>query len=104
MNLVKFLLNTGTATPFESTVIPILRIVLMVVCALCAITLIVIVMNMESNPEGGANVVTGATDSFYSQNQSSTKEGRLKKLMIVFSIILAVCAILFCCTYISLGF
>jgi preprotein translocase subunit SecG len=59
---------------------------------------------MESNPEGGANVVTGATDSFYSQNQSSTKEGRLKKVMIIFSIILAISAILFCCTYISLGF
>lgn len=100
MKFLNFLLaGTGTVAPWVSTTMPILRIVFMSICAICAIVLIIIVMGMESNPEGGTNVMTGASDSFYSQNQSSTREGRLKKIMIVFSIILAVCAILFCCTY-----
>ena len=99
MKLNKFLLDAGTVAPWVSTTMPILRIVFIVICAICALALIIIVMNMESNPEGGSNIITGSNDSFYSQNMSSTKEGRLKKAMIVFSIILAVCAILFCCTY-----
>lgn len=79
------------------------RIVAIVLCAISALVIIGVVMAMESNPDGGANIVTGANDSFYSQNMSSTKEGRLKKVMIVFSIVLAVCAILYFLTFIGRG-
>lgn len=95
---LSFLLD-ATTSHFVSTVLPIARIVLMCICGACALVLIAVVMSMESNPEGGANIITGASDSFYSQNMGSTKEGRLKRIMIVFSIIFAVCAVLFFCTY-----
>ena len=75
---------------------PIIRIVLMVIIVLCAIAIIVCILRMESNPEGGRNVISGASESFYMQNQSSTKEGRLKKLIIISSITLLVVTILFC--------
>ena len=101
MNFYKFLLETSNSpvAPWVSTTMPILRIIFMAICAVCAIALIIIVMSMESNPEGGTNVMTGASDTFYSQNKSSTKEGRLKKIMVIVSIIFAVCALLFCVTY-----
>ncbi len=78
---------------------PIIRIVLMALIVLCAIAIIVAILRMESNPEGGTNAITGATDSFYAKNQSSTKEGRLKKLVIICSITLLVLTVLFFVTY-----
>ena len=74
---------------------PVIRIVLMVLLALLAIAIVVIVMTMESNPDGGTNVISGQSDSFYSKNQSSSKEGRLKKAIIICSIAIAVIAIAF---------
>ena len=74
---------------------PIIRIVFMAIIVLCAIAIIVCILCMESNPEGGRNVISGSSESFYMQNQSSTKEGRLKKLIIISSITLLVVTILF---------
>ncbi len=74
---------------------PIIRIVLMAIILLCAIAVVVCIMRMESNPEGGRNAITGTSDSFYSQNQSSTKEGRLKRIVIICSIIIVVTTLLF---------
>ena len=74
---------------------PVIRIVLMVLLALLAVSIIVIVMMMESNPDGGTNVISGQSDSFYSKNQSSSKEGRLKKAIVICSIALVVIAIAF---------
>lgn len=91
-NFAKQLLEVA---PWVSTSFPIIRIVLMAVIVLCAIAIIIAVLRMESNPEGGSNVITGSSDSFYAQNQSSTKEGRLKKLIIICGIILIVCALVF---------
>ena len=62
---------------------PIIRIVLMCLIALFAIAIIVIVMTMETNAEGGTNVISGQSESFYSRNQGSSKEGRLKKVNLV---------------------
>lgn len=78
---------------------PIIRIVFMALIVICAIAIIVAILKMESNPEGGTNAITGSTDSFYAQNQSSTKEGRLKKLVIICGIALLVLTILFFVTY-----
>ena len=74
---------------------PVIRIVLLSLIALFAIAIITIVMTMESNTEGGTNVISGQSESFYSKNQGSSKEGRLKKAMIICGIAIAVLAIAF---------
>lgn len=74
---------------------PTIRVVLMSLIILLAIAITVIVMCMESNPDGGTNVISGQSDSFYAKNQGSSKEGRLKTAIIVCSITLAVLAIAF---------
>lgn len=74
---------------------PIIRIVLMSLIAVFAIAVAVIVMLMESNPDGGTNVINGQSESFYAKNQGSSKEGRLKKAIIICSIAVAVLAIAF---------
>lgn len=88
-------INQLLVADWVSKSFPIIRIVLMAIIIICAITIIVAILMMESNPEGGTNAITGTTDSFYAQNQSSTKEGRLKKLVIICGIVLLVVTILF---------
>ena len=92
----------GSTTPLYDA-FAVVRIIAIILCAICALAIIIVVMAMESNPDGGSNIVTGSNDSFYSQNISSTKEGRLKKIMIVFSIALAVFAILYFLTFLAIG-
>ena len=60
-----------------------------------AIAIIVAVLMNPSNPDGGRNVITGTNDSYYAQNKGSTKEGRLKKLIIICSIAILVLTIAF---------
>lgn len=79
---------------------PIIRIVFMVIIVLCAVAVLITILLMESNPEGGSNAITGSYDSFYAHNQGSTKEGRLKKLIIISSIVLVVVTLLFFVSYI----
>ncbi len=92
----------GSTSPLYDA-FAVVRTVAIILCAICALAIIIVVMAMESNPDGGANIVTGANDSFYSQNMASTKEGRLKKVMIVFSICLAVFAIVYFLTFLAIG-
>ena len=74
---------------------PVIRVVLLSLIALLAIAIIVIVMAMESNPDGGTNVISGQSDSFYAKNQGSSKEGRLKKAIVICGILIAVFAVAF---------
>ena len=74
---------------------PIIRIVLLSLIALLAIAIITIVMTMESNPDGGTNVISGQSESFYAKNQGSSKEGRLKKAIVICGILIAVLAVAF---------
>ena len=89
------LLLEGTYPDWMTSSFPVIRIVLMVIIALLALTIIAIVMSMETNAEGGTNVISGQSESFYSKNQGSSKEGRLKTAIIICSITIAVLAIAF---------
>lgn len=78
---------------------PIVQTIIIIAIALCAIAIIVIVLCSDSTGEGQAsNSITGAAgiqDSYFSQNASSTKEGRLKKLIAICSISIVVLTILY---------
>ena len=91
--------NASTIPSWISASFPIIRVVLLILIALLAIAIVVIVMCMESNADGGTNVISGQSESFYAKNQGSNKEGRLKKAIIVCSISIAVLAILFWITW-----
>lgn len=73
---------------------PIIRYVLMFIIAAAAITLIVTALMQESQ-EGGSNAITGAQESYYSQNKGKTKEGILKKITIAMASIIAISIVLF---------
>jgi len=89
------LLLDGTYAPWISASFPIIKSVIMALAIILALAIVIIVMVMESDPEGGANVITGSNESFYSKNIASSKEGRLKRAIIICSITLAVLVVAF---------
>ncbi len=75
---------------------PIIQTILIVLIAIFAVVVIVAVMLTPSNSQGGSNAITGTKiDSYYMQNKSQTKEGKLKKLIIASSIIIFVLTIIY---------
>ncbi|MGN1221903.1 MAG: preprotein translocase subunit SecG, partial [Christensenellales bacterium] len=90
---------SNPVSPFISEGFPVIRVICMILIALLAIAIIAIVMCMESNADGGTNVISGQSDSFYAKNQGSSKEGRLKKAIIVCGISIAVLVVVFWITW-----
>ena len=72
-----------------------IRSIVLILTAIASIVIIVSVLCQPSNPDGGRNVITGTNDSYYAQNRGSTKEGRLKRLIIICSIVILVLTIAF---------
>lgn len=72
-----------------------IRSILLILTAIAAIAIIVAVLIQPSNPDGGRNVITGTNDSYYAQNKGDTKEGRLKKIIIICSVVILVLTIAF---------
>ncbi len=75
---------------------PVIRQILMVLVAISALCLIVVAMIQPSNPDGGTNVITGASESFYSKNRANSREGRFKRLTILLSSFIAVAVVVYC--------
>ncbi len=73
---------------------PIIKFILLILIVLSAISLIVVVLMQESN-ESGTNTITGIKDTYYAQNKGMNREGRLKKLTIILSVVIAVSVIVF---------
>ncbi len=99
---MNFGLLLTTYPEWMTTSFPIIRMIIMALVTICAVTCVIIILSMESNPDGGTNVISGVTESFYSKNKGSTKEGRLKKAIIVSGITLVVLTILYFVTYLIL--
>ena len=78
-----------------ATALTTIRSILLILTGICAIAIIVAVLVQPSNPDGGRNVITGTNDSYYAQNKGDTKEGRLKKVIIICSVVILVLTVAF---------
>lgn len=87
------------AVDFMTDVLPVVREVLIGIVLVCAIGLIVSTLLQSSADENGATAVTGQ-ESYYSQNKGESRDGRLKKITIILSSIIAVCTVLYFVTWI----
>jgi preprotein translocase subunit SecG len=61
---------------------------------LCAIIIMVSILMQPSKMDGFTNFFSGTTETFYSHNKGKTREAKLARVTIVFSIIFAVVVIL----------
>ena len=71
------------------------RTVILCITALLALTIIVTVLMQNNSSSGGTNVMTGVTESYYSQNKGSSREGRLKKITTICSICVVVLVVIY---------
>lgn len=78
-----------------ATLLTTLRSIALILVAIASVVIIVSVLIQPSNPDGGKNVITGTNDSYYAQNKGQTKEGRLKKLIIISAVVILVLTIAF---------
>lgn len=88
----RFLCDVSAST---ATTLTTIRSILLILAGIAAIAIIVAVLIQPSNPDGGRNVITGTNDSYYAQNKGSTKEGRLKRLIIICAVVILVATIAF---------
>ncbi len=88
----KFLCDVSGAM---ATTLTTIRSILLILTALASIAIIVAVLIQPSNPDGGRNVITGTNDSYYAQNKGDTKEGRLKRIIIICSVVILVLTVAF---------
>ena len=94
--MINLLLDgAGTYAPWISASFPIIEAIIGALAIVLALTITIIVLVMDSDPEGGANVITGSNESFYSKNMASSKEGRLKRAIVICSIAIAVLVVAF---------
>lgn len=62
---------------------PVLERICLVLLALLALVLIVLVFMQITGGSETNNVITGNKDSYYSQNKSGSREGRITKLVYI---------------------
>ncbi len=94
--MYKTLMAFANSTPaWVISSFPVIRQILMVIIAVCALCMIVVTLIQPSEGDGGANVITGSNESFYSQNKASSRQGKLKRLTVALAIVIAVCVVLY---------
>lgn len=78
-----------------SKTFPVIQTILLVIIGLSALAIILAILIQPSNPDGGSNAITGVSDSYYLKNKSSTKEGRLKRVIITCAVLVFLCTVLY---------
>ncbi len=98
-NLFNLMGSSTTVAPWISESFPIIRVVLVSLILVFSVAIIILVLKTNSAGVNG-NAVTGQTESYYMANKGSTKAGRHAKLLTIFSISIAVLALLYFVSYI----
>ncbi|MFA6860166.1 MAG: preprotein translocase subunit SecG [Clostridia bacterium] len=95
MSVFNALILADRVPEWVSTSFPIIRTIMICIMTVCAVFLIITVLMQSNTSGGGTNVISGTQESYYSQNKGSNREGRLKKITIITTSIIAVSTIIF---------
>ena len=74
---------------------PVFERICLVVLALLALALIVLVFMQITGGSETSNVITGNKDSYYSQNKSGSREGRVTRMVYIILGLIAVFSIIY---------
>ena len=79
----------GTIPTWIEKSFPVFERICLVLLAIIALVLVVLVFMQITDGNGTSNAITGNQDSYYSQNKSGSREGRITRtIYIVIGIIL----------------
>lgn len=73
----------GTMPTWISTSFPIIQRVFLVILAILCLAMVVLVFMQITGGSETNNVITGNQDSYYSQNKSGSREGRITRLIYI---------------------
>ncbi len=86
----------ATVPQWISTSFPILERICMAILAILALVLIVLVFLQITGSDESNNVIMGNKESYYSQNKSGNREGRITRLIwIILGVIAFICIVYF---------
>lgn len=88
------LILAPTLPAWLTSAMPVIQIAIVVALAVLALVMIVLVLAQQSS-QGGTNVLSGASESFYAQNKGNNREGRLRKIMTVAGVAFFVLVVLY---------
>ena len=97
------LLDEGLQNDFWTTTLPIVRYVLFFVIVACAIVMVISVIMQSNTSDGTLDVITGAQESYYSQNKGSSRDGKLKIITIVMASVIIACVVIYLVTMLING-
>ncbi len=96
MNFLSFLLDVAKPMPdWISNSFPIIQTILIILVAIVAIIVLVAILFTTPNTSGGSNAVTGVNESYFMQNKGTSKEGKLKRIIITGAVLVLVFTILY---------
>ena len=73
----------GTVPTWISNTFPVFERICLVILALLALALIVLVFMQITGGSQTSNAITGNQDSYYAQNKSGSREGRITRLIYI---------------------
>jgi len=85
----------GTVPTWISNSFPVIQRVCLVILAIFALALIVLVFMQITGGSETSNALTGNQDSYYSQNKSGSREGRITRLVYICLGVIAVVSIVY---------
>lgn len=65
-----------------------------IVVSIASVVLIILVCLQEGKSAGLSGAISGGSDTYWSRNKGRSKEGRLERITIVFTVIFFIAAIL----------
>ena len=71
-----------------------LKMVLTVIFVLISLIITIIVLMQEGKSAGLSGAISGGSETYWSRNKGRSKEGRLERITIVFTVIFFIAAIL----------
>lgn len=92
---MSFILGNDTVPMWITKSFPVFeKICLVVLAVLCLAMVVLVFMQITGGGEAG-NAITGNQDSYYSQNKSGSREGRITRLIYICLALIAVFSILY---------
>ena len=85
----------GTVPTWITNTFPVFERICLVILAILAVVLIVLVFMQISGGSETQNAITGNKDSYYSQNKSGSREGRITRLVYITIGVIAFFSILY---------
>lgn len=73
----------GTVPAWVTNVVPVFERICLVILAVLALALIVLVFMQITGGSETNNAITGNQDSYYAQNKSGSREGRITRLVYI---------------------